>query len=315
MTDTATAHESELANRLEDRLKSLSERLSALNAAVDKGERTPNLPEKNFEISGGTISDDVNEFKAALKKIRDQRRDFYQQVCARNRETSFDAAEELHRLAEILNGLTTTAAALNAQCEKLDRTRLELKTFSESNVLEETLKNFSENLSKLGTCEKTIREAASTAATNLDNSQSALDGKISEALDLEREFLITCRELAGTTKNLEQNLNAVANRQLSAVIDTVNALAEKLNVASTTSPANPEREKFFEELCVKINDTVFSDETRSLGAALKNLKKSNEQIPPDVSKVIKPYIEIINRLTKLFSQVRQILYEVGTNPR
>lgn len=312
MTDTATAHETELANRLEGRLKSLSERLSALNTAVDEGYRAPNKPEKIFETSNGNISDDVNDFKAALEKIRDQRRDFYQQVCAQTREKNFDAADELHRLAEILNGLTTTAVALNAQCEKLDRTRLELKTFSESNTLDETLKNFSENLSKLGTCEKTIRETAAAAATNLDNSQSALDGKISEALDLEREFLITCRELAGTTKNLEQNLNAVADRQLSAVIDAVNALSEKLNGANTTSPANQEREKFFEELFVKINDTVFSDETRSLGAALKNLKKPNEQIPPDV---IKPYIEIINRLTKLFSQVRKILYEAGTTLR
>ncbi len=322
----------ETMNRVAGRLQTLSESLSRLEERADVLPIAKESAEADF---ADEIDDDLKEVNASLQKLRGARQAMYRYTFAQSQQKTFDNLDEIKRLADVMTGLEQKVSELLSQCDKLETTRQNLKKFSADATLNELLKKSTENLTRLDSCDEKIRETADAAAANFENIKTALDKRISDALALEREFLITCREVSTTTKNLTDAVHGIDARQKSDITLAVDSLCEKLSdrlqkieesVSRASVPPEPptavmipakvsSNETFFEDLCKKIYDLISDDENAKMYNAVKESKlNANDAMAlnswnPSIHKKVVTYVRGINHFLKVYTDIDKIFRE------
>lgn len=323
-------------NRVEDRLKNLLESLKRLE---EKSEVSP-AAENIAENSNIDITDDLKEVKNSLQKLRDARQDFYRYTFAQNRQKTFSNMDEIKQLAAVMTSFEQRIGDFIRQCEKLETIRQNLEKFSADDTLNELLKKTEENLTKIDTCDRKIRDTADTAAANFENIKIELDKRINNALTLEREFLISCRELNNTTKNLTETVNDINSQQkpnIDSLIDyiasAIDSLYNKMNyrlqnieekVDKATAPPEPStvlitssqissNEKIFEDICLKIYERISEKENAVMYNEVKASKLTlNEAmhlktLNPSIYQKILTYVRGINHFLKIYTDIKKFL--------
>lgn len=322
----------ETLNRVEGRLKNLSESLSRLEERADV---LPVARESNDSDFVNEIGDDLNEVNTSFQKLRGTRQAMYRYALAQSQQKSFGNLDEIIRLADIMTGLEKRVVELLNRCDKLETTRQNLETFSADATLNELLRKSTENLKRLDSCDEKIRETADVAFANFENIKTELDKRISYALTLEREFLITCREVSITTKNLTDVIHDIDARQKSDIALAVDSLCEKMSnrlqkieelvSKASVSPEPPTvvkdcgkespDELFFKDLCRKIYDHISNAENAKMFNAVKESKfnaddaRALSSLDSSIYKKVVMYVRGINHFIKVYADINKILRE------
>lgn len=321
----------ETMNRVAGRLETLSESLRRLEDRSEVPTATQ-VVDADFDDS---IVDDLSEVNASLQKLRGARQDMYRYTLAQSKRKTFDTLDEIKRLADVMTGLEQRIGDLLGQCEKLEATRQNLEKFSIDATLEELLRKSKENLARLDNCDEKIRETADTTAANFENIKTALDKRISDALTLEREFLISCREVSTTTKNLTAAVNEIDARQKPDITLAVDSLYDKLNdrlqkiedsVGKASAPPEPPTvvmmpakessdEKLFEDICLKIYERISDAENAAMYNAVKSAQLNASDAmklnawDSSIHKKVLTYVRGMNHFLKVYADLNKILEE------
>ena len=322
----------ETMNRVEGRLKTLSESLSRLEGRADV---LPVAKESAVADFDDAISDDLSEVNASLQKLRGARQDMYRYAFAQSQQKTFGNLDEIKRLADVMTGLEQKVNELLNQCDKLEATRQNLEKFSSDATLNDLLRKSTENLTRLDSCDEKIRETSDAAAANFENIKTTLDKRISDALTLEREFLITCREVSTTTKNLTDAVHGIDARQKSDITLAVDSLCEKLSdrlqkieesISKASAPPEsptavmlPAKESsneiFFEDICRKIYERISNDENAKMYNAIRESKlnandaKELNSWNPSIHKKVVTYVRSMHHFLKVYTDIDKILRE------
>ena len=297
MSELANSQSAEFMNRVEGRLKSLSNSLKRLE---EKGDISSTADKNGLTDFDSNITDDLTEVKSSLQKLRGARQDVYRYTFAQNRRKNFDSLEEIKRLADVMTGLEQRIGDLIVQCEKLETVR--------------------QNLEKL---------SVEDTAANFENITAALDKRITDALNLEREFLISCRELSNTTKNLTEVVNGIDTEQSPDVALALDSLYDKISdrlqdlegtLGKVTVAPPPEQivssnEKVFENLCLKIYESISNEENAAVYNEIKSAKLNASDglelnnLNPTIYKKVLTYVRGINHFVKVYTDIKKILEE------
>ena len=297
MSELANSQSAEFMNRVEGRLKSLSNSLKRLE---EKGDISSTADKNGLTDFDSNITDDLTEVKSSLQKLRGARQDVYRYTFAQNRRKNFDSLEEIKRLADVMTGLEQRIGDLIVQCEKLETVR--------------------QNLEKL---------SVEDTAANFENITAALDKRTTDAVNLEREFLISCRELSNTTKNLTEVVNGIDTEQSPDVALALDSLYDKISdrlqdlegtLGKVTVAPPPEQivssnEKVFENLCLKIYESISNEENAAVYNEIKSAKLNASDglelnnLNPTIYKKVLTYVRGINHFVKVYTDIKKILEE------
>lgn len=326
MSEITNSSSAEFMNRVEGRLQSLSNSLKRLEEKSD----VPFVADKNdLTDFDSNITDDLTEVKSSLQKLRGARQDIYRYSFAQNRRKDFNSLDEIKRLADVMTGLEQRIGDLFVQCEKLESVRQNFERFSAEDTLNELLRKSEENLSRLDNCDKKISDTADVVAAKFESIKSALDKRITDALNLEREFLISCRELSNTTKNLTGVVNGIDTRQSPDTALALDSFYDKISnrlqnmedtLGKVTVAPPPEQivssnEKVFENLCLKIYESISNERNATVYNEIKSSKINADDASkleawnPAIYEKVLAYVRGINHFVKVYTDITKILKE------
>ena len=323
MDKTYNTNDAEFMERTKKILK------TAINSLQNLSEKnkSSHLAEENFANFGETHEDKLSDFKNSLQKLQNARQEIYNYTFALNRQKNFDILDEIKQAANVMANLDKNMADLSFKYTELHLTVKSLENFYTDGTLTELLQKSADNLKQLGACEESIKKVSADTTDNFANIKSALDERITNAVNLEKEFLITCRELNKTTKNLTDVLSNSNSQQNSNL--AIDSLSEKIgsrlknleDIIGKMAEVVPHEEdtasseKIFENICKKISETIFNKESSTVYQNLQNAQMTNDEIQnlyqynPGIHKKFATYAQAVNYYIKVYTEVSKILNE------